>query len=107
MPYINPDGLTAKDIAPGFNARYIHTDNLSVGYISIKKGSVLPKHSHVHEQITHVLEGKLEMTVDGEVKVVEPGVVAVIPSNVEHSAVALEDCWVLDVFWPVREDYRF
>jgi quercetin dioxygenase-like cupin family protein len=60
----------------------------------------------VQDQITHVLEGKLELTVGGETQVAEAGKIVVIPSNIKHSAIALSTCKVIDVFNPVREDYR-
>jgi quercetin dioxygenase-like cupin family protein len=53
-----------------------------------------------------VSEGEFELTVDGETEVLRPGVVAVIPSDAEHSGRALTDCRVIDIFHPVREDYR-
>lgn len=98
--------IPTQEIAPGFTARFIHTEQLTIGYVNIKAGSVLPEHSHVHEQVTHVLEGRLELTIDGVAGVVEPGTVAVIPSGIRHSGRALTDCLALDVFNPVRDDYK-
>jgi quercetin dioxygenase-like cupin family protein len=106
MHFISLDDLPAKTLIPGFDAQFIHTHNLTIGYVNIKAGSVLPEHAHPHEQITHVLEGALQLTIEGETQVVKPGVVAVIPGHHTHSAVALTDCKALDVFYPVREDYR-
>ena len=106
MPFINENDLKQNEIAPGFVARFIHTDGLTIAYVNIKSGSVLPEHSHVHDQITHVLEGKLELTVGGETQIVAAGQIAVIPSSVKHSAIARSECKVIDVFNPVREDYK-
>jgi quercetin dioxygenase-like cupin family protein len=106
MPIINTDELPAREIAPGFEARFIHTPHLTLAYVNITAGSILPEHEHPQEQITHVLEGKLELTINGVVSVIEPGIVAVIPGNVRHSGRALTDCRALDVFHPVREDYK-
>jgi quercetin dioxygenase-like cupin family protein len=106
MPVINTAGLPTKEIVPGFEARFIHTPHVTIGYINITAGSILPEHGHPHEQVTHVLEGKLELTINGVVSVIEPGMVAVIPGNVRHSGRALTDCRALDVFHPVREDYK-
>jgi quercetin dioxygenase-like cupin family protein len=106
MPFINENNLKQNEIAPGFAARFIHTDGLTIAYVDIKSGSVLPEHSHVQEQITHVLEGKLELTIDGETQIVEAGKIAVIPSHAKHSAIARTACKVIDVFNPVREDYK-
>jgi quercetin dioxygenase-like cupin family protein len=106
MPFVQTIDLASRELVPGFTARFIHTNNVTLGYVTIAAGSILPEHSHMHEQVTHVLEGKLELTIDGEKNIVEPGRVAVIPSGAKHSAVALTDCKALDVFQPVREDYK-
>ena len=106
MPFINENDLNQNEIAPGFVARFIHTDGVTIAYVNIKSGSVLPEHSHVQDQITHVLEGQLELTIGGETQLVQTGNIAVIPSNVKHSAIARSACKVMDVFNPVREDYR-
>jgi len=103
----NLDQITPKEIIPGFHIKFIHTAQVTIGFVEIASGSVLPEHQHIHEQTTTVLEGKLELTVDGKVHMLEAGQAVVIPSNVRHSAVAHTDCKSLDVFSPVREDYKF
>ncbi|MBC7651963.1 MAG: cupin domain-containing protein, partial [Deinococcales bacterium] len=64
-----------------------------------------PLHSHPHEQVSQVIEGKFQLTLNGEVRVLESGDIAVIPSNTQHSGLAITNCKLLDVFNPVREDY--
>ncbi|MEO9964704.1 MAG: cupin domain-containing protein [Reichenbachiella sp.] len=100
------ENLETKELLPGIVGHLIHTDTLTIGYFNIAKGAVLPAHAHVHEQVTNLLEGEFEMTVGGETKILTAGSVATIPSNAEHSGVALTDCKVIDVFNPVREDYK-
>ena len=90
----------------GFIGRMIHTDHMTIAYWEIKAGSPLPEHHHEHEQITHILEGSFEMTIGDEKQLVEAGMIAVIPSGVPHSGLAITDCVALDVFSPCREDYR-
>ncbi|MFN4146633.1 MAG: cupin domain-containing protein [Runella sp.] len=97
LPYI--------EVFEGFKAQFIHTPNSTLGLWQITKGAVLPVHSHIHEQLTQVVEGQFELTIDGQTKVYHPGDLAIIPSNVVHSGVALTDCLLYDVFTPVREDY--
>ena len=103
---IDISNIPVKKVAEGITGKYIHTSNTTVGYVSIKKGAVLPAHSHIHEQITQIISGELEMTIDGKTEILKPGMVVVIPSNVVHSAVAHSDCDVTDTFYPVREDYK-
>lgn len=106
MPFIDHDGVTARDIVPGFSARFVHSERMTLARVRVKRGATLPQHSHPHEQLTTLISGELELTLGGETEVLRPGMVAVIPSGVPHSARALADCVVLDVFQPVREDYR-
>lgn len=95
-----------KKLIEGIIGQYVHGVTTTFGYVTIVKGSQLLLHHHPHEQITFMLEGKLEMQIGEEIVILEPGIVKVIPSNTPHSAVALTDCILIDVFSPVREDYR-
>lgn len=97
--------LPQKEIINGFKARFIHTENATLGFWEVKKGAILPMHSHFHEQITQILDGQFEMTIGGETKIHKKGFITVIPSNVVHGGVALTDCKIFDIFTPVREDY--
>ncbi len=106
MAFVSLENIETQEIIPGFFARLIHTEGVTVGYFTISAGSVLPEHKHIHKQISNVLKGEFEMTVDGETMILRPGNVAVIPSNMPHSGRAISDCVILDVFNPVREDYK-
>jgi quercetin dioxygenase-like cupin family protein len=106
MSFIRIADIQEREIVPGFNGRFIHSANMTVAYWRIKAGAVIPLHNHVHEMIVNTIEGELELTVGGEVKILTPGMVAVIPSNVQHTAKAITDCFIIDVFSPVREDYK-
>ena len=106
MPFINRNEIEFKTIFTGFDAKFIHSEKLTIAYIEIKEGSILPTHSHPHEQVTQVLSGQLEITIEGVSQILEAGLVAVIPSNAAHSGRAVTDCVALDVFTPVREDFR-
>lgn len=104
MPAITD--IRSKKLAEGLFGRYVHGENASLGLVEIEKGSILPLHHHIHEQITYIIEGELEMTIGSETMVLTPGYYYVIPSNVPHSAIAHTNCIVIDVFSPVREEYR-
>lgn len=103
---MNIKDLKPLELAKGIKGRYFHSESTTIGFVDIEKGAVLPAHSHFHEQTTQVTEGKLEMTIGDVTQVLEPGIIMLIPSNVIHSARALTDCKVTDIFCPVREDYK-
>ncbi len=98
--------IPEREIVPGYRARFIHSDHMTLAYWDVDPGAVLPEHSHPHEQIANVLEGKFELTVDGESRTLEPGTIVVIPSGVPHSGKAITPCRLLDAFYPCRDDYR-
>jgi quercetin dioxygenase-like cupin family protein len=106
MEKIRIDGIEEREIAPGFAARFIHTEHMTVSFWNARKGDGHPEHSHHPEQVVILQEGKLELTVDGTVHLLEPGEVFVVPPDVPHSAKPLVDTKMLIVFYPLREDYR-
>jgi quercetin dioxygenase-like cupin family protein len=79
---------------------------MTLGYVDIKAGSVLGEHQHVHEQITLILAGQLDMKIGGQPYSLTAGMCHVIPSGTLHSAYAVTDCTVIDVFNPARDDYK-
>lgn len=106
MPFIDFNTAPHHKLRDGIHGSFSHSDHLSVGYIILEEGAVLPEHNHIHEQWSHVIEGSLEFVLDGEKKVMTTGMSVYIPSNVFHSAVASSRCKVIDTFLPVREDFK-
>ncbi|MGQ0827561.1 MAG: cupin domain-containing protein [Bacteroidota bacterium] len=106
MPYITINDLPFKENMKGYKARMIHSEKMTTVYYSVEAGAAFPEHSHIHEQISNVIEGKFEFNLDGKVEVLEAGKIVVIPANTLHSGIALTNCTIIDVFAPVREDYR-
>jgi quercetin dioxygenase-like cupin family protein len=106
MPLINIDALPVREIFPGLRARLIHTDRVSHSWVEVAAGAPFPEHHHPHEQIVTVLDGELELVVDGTTHRLTPGLVFVIPPGVRHSGRGVTACKVLDAFAPVRDDYR-
>ncbi len=98
--------ITPREVIPGFVGRFLHSDTMTFALWEISAGAVLPDHAHPHEQVVHLYEGEFEMTVDGKTSVAKSGAVLAIPGNARHSGRAITDCRVMDVFYPVREDYR-
>lgn len=95
-----------REIMPGYRARFVHSERTTHAYWEIDPDQALPEHSHPHEQIVNMLEGTFELVVDGESHVLEAGDVLVIPPDVPHTGVAHTPCRILDIFAPVREEYR-
>jgi len=79
--------------------------NLMVARVLLKKGAIVPMHSHHNEQVTYVLEGVLRFSIDNQEITVSAGEVLCIPSHMPHAAVALEDTVDLDIFNPPRQDW--
>jgi len=98
--------IESKEPIPGIIGYYAHGDKHTFGYVEIKKGTVVPEHHHVHEQITYVIEGQLDMVIAGEPCPLKAGMYHIIPSNTPHSAVAVMDCKLIDTFSPTRDDYK-
>jgi quercetin dioxygenase-like cupin family protein len=99
--------MAEREVFPGFHGRFVHSERMTFAYWRIEPGAEVPEHDHPHEQVVNVLEGELALTVAGEEHVLHAGDVMAIPGGVNHAARALGATRVLDVFSPVREDYRF
>jgi quercetin dioxygenase-like cupin family protein len=88
--------------------RIIVGERMMLAHVYLKKGSIVPRHSHDNEQLTYILEGALRFSIGpegAEQLIVRAGEVLVIPSNVPHQAEALEDTLDVDVFSPPRQDW--
>ena len=83
----------------------VHGEKTLMGQFKIAKGSAIPAHSHPHEQTGIMISGKLRWNVGGETMETETGDSWCLPGGLEHSAEALEDSIIIEVFSPVREDY--
>ena len=106
MQNIDLKGLREFELAKGIIARAVTMDTMTVAYVKLAAGAVLPEHSHYQEQVVNVIEGELELTVAGQPFTLVPGKVMVLEPNVVHSGKAKRDCYVIDVFHPIREDFR-
>ena len=106
MVALNISELAGHELLDGAVARFVHADTMTVAYWTFAPDVRVPQHAHPHEQVTNVIEGVFELTVGEETSRLEAGSVAVIPSNTSHSGRAVTACRIIDVFHPVREDYR-
>lgn len=102
----NLNDVPGRELFPGFRARLVHSETMTLVTWEIDAGAIAPEHSHPHEQIMSLLEGQFELTVGGETESLAAGALVVIPSGVPHSGRAVTACRAIDAFHPVREDLR-
>jgi quercetin dioxygenase-like cupin family protein len=99
---------TPRELLPGVKARTFWGDRMLLSLVDLAPHTVIPAHSHPHEQIGIVISGRMELTVDGEAREVGPGDVYVVPGDVKHGVrMGAEPCQVAETFAPVREEYKF
>ena len=106
MSFIRISDYQSIDLAPGVRARTPYGKHLMLSYLELDEGSVVPVHSHPHEQAGMMLEGRLELTIADEARVCKPMDMFIIPPGTPHGARPIGGpALVLDVFSPIREDY--
>lgn len=107
MDFIEIDSLKKHRLLPGVKACFFHTDTITVAHWIFEEGAELPRHSHPHEQVSQVIEGTFTLTIgDDKSKHIKRGSAAIIEPNTPHFGKAITKCYIIDVFHPVREDYR-
>lgn len=95
------------EMMPGAWRRTLATgERMMISHVTLDRGTAVPLHKHPHEQVGYILAGRIRMTIASKVHEFEPGDSYFIPGGVEHDAVAVTDCIVLDMFSPPREEYR-
>ena len=102
------DDMPVETVKPLLGRRLINGERMMLAHVYLKKGCIVPLHHHDNEQLTYVLDGALKFWIgseDGDEVVVRTGEVLVIPSNVPHKALALEDTLDVDIFCPPRQDW--
>jgi quercetin dioxygenase-like cupin family protein len=102
------DAMPREQVSPLLDRRLITGDRMMLAHVYLKKGCIVPKHSHENEQLTYILEGALRFWIGEDQTqeiVVAAGEVLHIPSHVPHKAEALEDTLDVDIFSPPRQDW--
>ena len=108
MNYYDPKERQTKELAAGVRTRTFWGSNLLLSVVELDPNSEVPSHTHPHEQAGMMLEGALEMSVAGETKLLNPGDIYIIPGDVEHWARSGNSpVRVLDIFSPVREEFKY
>jgi len=104
MPFIDTSALEVIERLPGWYGRYFHSPSMTFAHYDFKRGSSIHEHFHPQEEVYEVIEGELELTIDGVKQVARPGLVGIVPSNVRHSVKALTDGRAIIIDYPLRTD---
>ena len=105
LRHIPWNSVPVENLNPLLGRQLVVGQNIMLARVLLKKGCVVPEHSHPNEQVTYVLEGALKFWIDGREIVIGAGETLTIPPNMPHKAEALEDTVDLDVFYPPRADW--
>ena len=103
MTFVDTNKLKVIERKPGWHGRYFQSPSMTFAHYEFTKGSSIHEHFHPQEEVWQVIEGELEMTVDGVTQVAGPGVAAVVLPNVPHSVKAMTDGKAIVVDYPLRE----
>jgi quercetin dioxygenase-like cupin family protein len=104
MPFLRPDEMLRAEPLPGWQGRFWRSESMSFAHYTIAAGASIHEHHHPHEEVWIVIEGLLEVTVDGVARTAGPGAVAVVPPDVRHSVRALEGGTAVVANHPVRHE---
>jgi quercetin dioxygenase-like cupin family protein len=105
MPFLNTNSLRVIERLPGWHGRFFHSQNMTFAHYDFVRGASIHEHFHPEEEVYEVIEGELEVTIDGVAQVARAGLVAIVPANVRHSVKALTDGRVIIVDSPARPDF--
>jgi quercetin dioxygenase-like cupin family protein len=105
MPFIDTTTLKVTERLPGWHGRYFHSPNMTFAHYDFVRGSSIHEHFHPEEEVYEVIEGELEVTIEGATQIARPGIVAIVPANARHSIKALTDGRAIIVDHPSRPEF--
>ena len=103
MSFVDTSKLEVIERKPGWHGRYFHSPNMTFAYYDFEKGSSVHEHFHPQEEVWQVIEGELEVVVDGVAQITGPGMAAIVLPNVPHSVKAITSGKAIVVDYPFRE----
>lgn len=104
MPIVDLSNLRVVERMPGWTGRYFHSPSMTFAHYDFTGGSTIHEHFHLQEEVWEVIEGEVEITIEGVPHIARPGFVAIVPGGIRHSAKALTDGRALIVDHPLRLD---
>ncbi len=105
MPFIDTRNLKVIERLPGWHGRYFHSPSMTFAHYDFKRYASIHEHFHPQEEVYEVIEGELEITIDGVAEIARAGVVAIVPANARHSVKALTDGRAIIVDYPLRPEF--
>ena len=105
MPIVDTNRLKVIERLPGWKGRYFHSPSMTFAHYEFAAGSTIHEHFHPEEEVYEVMEGELELTIDGQSEIAKPGIVAIVPANSRHSVRALTNGRLIVVDHPARPDF--
>jgi quercetin dioxygenase-like cupin family protein len=104
MPLVDTSKLDVIERLPGWRGRFFHTPSMTFAHYEFTGGASIHEHFHPQEEVCELIEGEIELTIDGVSQIARPGLVAIVPGNVRHSVKALTDGRAIIVDYPLRHD---
>jgi quercetin dioxygenase-like cupin family protein len=104
MPFIDPNALPEARPKPGWHGRFFHSEHMTFAYDQIDAGATLQAHSHPNEEVWHIIEGDVDLTVGDERRRVSAGSAVVIPPNTTHAVSVANHCRAIVVDYPLRHE---
>jgi quercetin dioxygenase-like cupin family protein len=98
--------IPEENVTDLFSRKFFTGENITFAFLTIKKGAVVPLHHHDSEQFSYCISGSLKFRIGNEEMTLNAGEIVQIPPNVPHEAVADEDFHGIDIFSPIRKDWR-
>jgi quercetin dioxygenase-like cupin family protein len=105
MPFIDTRDIESVERRPGWRGRVFHSETMTFAHWDFDAGSTIHEHHHEQEEVWHVLEGQLEVTIDGVAQVAGPGMVAIVPAQAPHSVRAVSNGKAIVADYPVRPGF--
>ncbi|MFY9740661.1 MAG: cupin domain-containing protein [Candidatus Sulfotelmatobacter sp.] len=106
MPLVDTSTLKVIERLPGWHGRYFHSESMTFAHYEFTCGASIHEHFHPQEEVYEVIEGELELTIDGVAQIARAGMVAIVPANARHSVKALTDGRAIIVDHPRRREFE-
>ena len=104
MPFVDTNSLEVVQRLPGWHGRFFHSPSMTFAHYNFVSGASIHEHFHPQEEVYEVIEGELEIAIDGVTGVARPGLVAIVPPGARHSVKARTDGRAIIVDYPIRPD---